>query len=438
MITWRGAALLGGAGIFLAGTTWWPGAIYLVLGWLVLASALLVADWGLSPGPGAWELSRHHEKRLSLATWNPVTLRIRLAQGPRPVQIWVRDTPPPSFRVRDEDRVLTAWVEPGQEVRLTYKIYPPRRGDYGFGDLFLRWNSVLGLVRRQARFPAAVSVPVYPNLADVRKYDLLVRRHREREMGLRPVRRRGGGSEFERLREYRPDDEYRHIHWKATARRRRPITIEFQTERSQTLMALLDVGRLMRSPVGPVAKMDYAINAVLLLAYVALRKGDRMGLLTFADQVQHWLPPREGIGQFLRMLELLYRVQGQPVEPDYTQAVAHLAAHQRRRALVLVFTDLTASLTSQHLVAQMLLLRRRHLPMLVTLRDPTVESLAHQPVQEPTQVYQRAVAERLLEERALALQWLRRQGVLTLDVAADRLSVAVIDEYLALKERMAI
>lgn len=436
MITRRSALLLALTALWLAGATWWPPGVYLALGWLALVGALLVADWGLSPRPEDWELSRRHEDRLSLAVWNPIRVQVRLLRGLRPIRAWLRDTPPPAFRVREEERVLAFRIRPGEETEQVYAVYPPRRGDYAFGDLYLRWESVLGLLRRQARFPAEESVPVYPNLADVRRYDLLLRRHREREMGLRPVRRLGTGTEFERLREYQPDDEYRRIHWKATARRRRPVTMEFQTERSQTVVALLDVGRLMRSLVGDVAKMDYAINAVLLLAYVAARKGDRVGLLTFADRVLHWLPPREGVGQFRRMLSMLYAIQGQPVEPDYVQPMAYLAAHQRRRALVLVFTDLTVSLSSRQLVAQMALLRRRHLPMLVTLRDPTVEALAHTPIQEPAQLYQRVVAERLLEERAQTLQRLRSQGVLTLDVAADRLSVAVIDEYLAVKERM--
>ncbi len=436
MITRRGAALVGVAALFLAGGAWWRPAFGLAGIWLVLAGGLLVADWALTPGPDAWQVRRRHEPRLSLAVWNPIQVEVRLLRGLRGVSIWLRDTPPPAFRVAEEERVLAARARPGQSLTLGYRVYPPRRGDYAFGDLYLRWESVLGLLRRQARFPGAETVKVYPNLADVRKYDLLLRRHREREMGLRPVRRRGAGAEFERLREYQPDDEYRRIHWKATARRRRPVTMEFQAERSQTVVALLDVGRLMRSPVGDVAKMDYAINAVLLLAYVALGKGDRVGLLTFADQVLHWMPPREGRLQFRRMLDVLYAVQGQPVEPDYVQPMAYLAAHQRRRALVLVFTDLTVSLSSRNLVRQMVLLRRRHLPLLVSLRDPTVEALARQPVTEPAQLYQRMVAERLLEERALTLQRLRSQGVLTLDVAADQLSVAVIDEYLALKERM--
>ena len=245
----------------------------------------------------------------------------------------------------------------------------------------------------------------------------------------------GSGTEFERLREYRPDDEYRRINWKATARRGKPISIEYETERSQSIVALLDIGRMMRSPIGDVAKLDYSINAVLLLAYVAARKGDKIGLLTFADEVQTWLAPGGGKRQFQRMLEQLYAVEGEAVEPDYDVAFGYFAAHQSKRSLVVVFTDLTGSISTRSLVAQMARLRRRHLALLVTVRDPTIQRLARQDVLDSTMLYQRTVAEQLMEERRLVMDQLQRQGVLTLDVAADELSAAVINRYLNLKAR---
>jgi uncharacterized protein (DUF58 family) len=318
---------------------------------------------------------------------------------------------------------------------LTYTVHPPRRGDYRFGDLHLRWRSALGFLLRQATFPAAAPVKVYPNLVDVRKYDLLLRRNRLWELGLRATRLLGRGSEFERLRDYAPDDDYRRINWQATARRGKPISVEFETERSQTVIALLDTGRMMRSPVGEVAKMDYAINAVLLLAYVAAQKGDRVGLLAFADEPHTWVAPRGGKAQFHRLLAQLYAVESQPVEPDYTAAIAYVATKQVKRSLVLLFSDLTGALYTQTLAAQLAHLQRRHLVLLVTLRDPTVQAMARQEVQDSVGLYGRTVAERLLEERRVTLEQLQRQGVLTLDVPADELSIAVINRYLELKAR---
>ncbi|MEZ4640219.1 MAG: DUF58 domain-containing protein [Caldilineaceae bacterium] len=221
-------------------------------------------------------------------------------------------------------------------------------------------------VSTAGNLPATEPVKVYPNLVDVKKFDLLLRKNKLWELGVRNVRQRGAGTEFERLREYQPDDEYRCINWKATARRGVPITMEYETERSQNIIALLDVGRLMRSPVGNVAKMDYAINAVLLLAYVASKRPHRR--VDLRRRGAAVVGAVLGQGQFHRMLELLYKVQGQPVESDYSSAFAYLAARQNRRSLLLVFTDLTGSVVNETLVAQMLRLRRSHLPLLATMR----------------------------------------------------------------------
>jgi len=414
------------------------GLNWMALGWLVLVVALLLADWRLTPAADAWQLTRRHDERLSLAAQNRIDIDVHLRRGPRPVRVWLRDEPPPSFGLADNERILSGIVTPGATATFAYHLRPPRRGDYAFGDLHLRWQSPLGLLRRQARIPAGEPVKVYPNLVDVRKYDLLLHKNRLWELGLRSARIFGSGTEFERLRDYLPDDEYRRINWKATARRGKPISVEYETERSQNIIALLDIGRMMRSPVGDVAKLDYAINAVLLLGYVAAQKGDKVGVMTFADQVEGWLAPRGGKGQFHRMLEVLYAVDSQAVEPNYNTAFGYFAARQNKRSLVLVFTDLTGSVSTDALLAQMARLRQRHLAVLVTLRDPTVQRLAHQGIHDSASLYQRTVAERLLDERRLVLDRLQRRGVHTLDVAADELSVAVINRYLELKAKTMI
>jgi uncharacterized protein (DUF58 family) len=319
-------------------------------------------------------------------------------------------------------------------------VRPPRRGNYRFGDLNMRWDGVLGLIVRQARFAAAADVKVYPNLLDIRKYELLVRKGQLREMGLRHTRVLGSGTEFERLREYQLDDEFRRIDWKAMARRGKPITREFETERSQNVLCMLDVGRLMRSPVQDasgqsLAKVDYAVNAVLMLSYVAGLRGDKVGLLAFADQVTHYLAPKSGKGQFYRMLALLYAIESQSVESDYTKAFTYLGAKHKKRSLIVVFSDLASGLAAKSVVAQVAPLYPRHLPLLVAISDPSVVELASLMPRDSPSVYQRAVAEQMLDERALILESLRRRGVLTLDVPANQLTIAVVNKYLELKAR---
>jgi uncharacterized protein (DUF58 family) len=306
---------------------------------------------------------------------------------------------------------------------------------YNFGNFSLRWQGPLGLLVRQARIQAAGSVKVYPNLLDVQRYDLLLKRNRLQEMGLRHSRQRGEGTEYERLREYLPDDDFRRIDWNATARRNRPITIEFETERSQNIFLAIDTGRMMQSPVERIAKLDYVINSALLLTYVAIGKGDKVGLLTFADQVGAFLSAGQGKGQFYKALELLYAIRPHPVEPDYHTGLSYLALKQRKRSLIVVFTDLSEGRSMDTLVRHAVMLQRTHLVLVVTIADPDVHSAAHQQPDNSLSAYQRAIAGQILEDRRLALDRLRQQGVLVLDAPANRLSTDVINRYLKLKEQ---
>ncbi|MCQ3936972.1 MAG: DUF58 domain-containing protein [Chloroflexi bacterium] len=404
------------------------------LGWVyaLFALAMFYADWRMAGGVQRFDVERKHENKLSLGVQNPVTLNVRnrLRRG---TSFQVRDEAPEEFQI--ETRVMEGSVPPLGTWRQIYHLQPLRRGDYRFGNITLRWRGPLGLVYRQGVVQAETPVKVYPNLMDVRKYDLMLRKNRLQEMGLRHTRMFGEGTEFERLREYLPDDEYRRINWKATARRHRPVTVQYQTERSQTVIAVLDTGRMMQSPVANIAKLDYAVNAVLFLGYVATGKGDRVGVMSFADDVSHYLAPRQGRGQFYRMLEVLYAVDAQPVEPNYRKALTYLAVKQRRRALVVIFTDLSSGASLDSLVAQVSLLARSSLPLVVTISDPDVHAAADQVPTDMLSVYQRASAAHMLDERRLVLDTLRKRGVLTLDVPANQLSLAVINRYLELKGR---
>jgi uncharacterized protein (DUF58 family) len=252
-------------------------------------------------------------------------------------------------------------------------------------------------------------------------------------------RRYGEGTEFERLREYVPDDEYRRIDWKATARRNKPITREFQTERSQNIMAVIDAGRMMRSPVGDMAILDYVVNAVLLFTFVAVRRGDKVGLLTFADDVGMYLTPHQGKGQFYKMLEALYGVQSQPVESNYARGLSFLSVRNKRRSLVVLFTDLSGGLPShQALLTHLTALYPRHLPLCVTVSDPALTNTATLRPHNSESVYERAVAEQMLDDRQRLIESLTRRGAMVLDVPAEKLTAAVINKYLELKGRALI
>jgi len=254
-------------------------------------------------------------------------------------------------------------------------------------------------------------------------------------MGLRTARLLGRGTEFESLREYQTDDDYRRINWKATARRHRPITTMYETERSQRLIVMIDLGRMMLTRVGELTKLDSAVNAALLLCYVALAHGDRVGLLSFADGVHAYTPPRRGRSHFYRIVEQLYAVRAQPVESDYALAFARLRTDLHGRALIALFTDLSDVDVANLIARNLMLLARHHLPLCVAMRDPVTQAWADVMPADGHELYAKAVATCVLEERATVLDRLRGAGVLTVDVQADQLTPATINRYLEMKAR---
>jgi uncharacterized protein (DUF58 family) len=411
----------------------------------VLAVTLLIVLWldRRAAGPvEQFQIQRLHDDKLSLGAANPITIQVD-SRAERPIKLTVRDEPPLLFVGADEAQ-HTALVTPREPLALTYHVRPLKRGDFDFGNINARWPSPLGLYTRQAVIPAAETVKVYPNLHEIRKYDLLVRRDQTAEMGLRRVRQRGEGNTFESLRDYTPDDPYRSINWKATARRGRPISTDYEPERSQRVVALLDVGRMMRSPIQVddpdgiswnMAKVDFVINSVLLFSYVATLKGDQVGLLVFADRVQQYIPPRAGRAQFQKLLEAMYALESEPVEANYAAALSYLRTQNKQRSLVVLFTDLSGVRASDALLAHMPRLVPRHLPLLVAIRDPALSLEANQHPTDSDALYRRAVAEQLLDERRLLLDQLRTRGVLTLDTSAEHVTMEVVNRYLHIKAR---
>lgn len=418
----------------------------LVLAALFYAAALLGITWLDRRGAGGidqFHVQRLHDSKLSLGAANLIRLTVEW-RGGRAVDVTVHDEPPLEF-TNSGAAQQTLTIAPRETQTMQYAVMPNQRGDYRFGDVNLRWLSPLRLYVRQAVVPAAVNVKVYPNLHEIHQFELLVRHNQLVEMGLRNVRLRGEGTAFESLRDYTPDDPYRSINWKATARQGRPITTDYEPERSQRVVIMVDVGRTMRSPI-PVdgnpplimAKVDFVINSVLLLSYVASRMSDQVGLLVFADQVKQFVPPAPGGTNFRRLLEAMYALESEPVEADYRRAVSYLKAHYKKRAFVILFTDPSGARALEALLAHVPRLAPQHLPLLVTIRDPILDQEAGQPPTTSEAVYRRAVAEQLIDERRLLLNQLGRQGVFTLDVGAKHLNAEVINRYLELKRRVLV
>ena len=330
-------------------------------------------------------------------------------------------------------------VTPGESTTLTVPIRGRARGEWLLGRVVLRVRGPLGLVERTVRIRLDGSITVAPSLANVRRYRLLALQRRLRELGVRSLRRRGEGTSFAGLREYTPGDDPRSIDWKATARRRKLITREFAIEQGQTVMLAVDAGRLMTQIADRYARFEYALSSALALADIAIASGDHVGLLVFNDGVRAFVPPGRGRAALGAVRDALLPVQATMVEPDYGAAFRALDVRHRRRALVVVFTDVIDVRASQALIAHTARSARRHLPLVVALRNEALMGAAAPAgVDSSAGVYERAAAEELLSARDEALGRMRQSGVSVIDVKPQAMTAAVINRYLELKGRGAV
>lgn len=409
-----------------------PGCSALSWMWLGALSLATVVDAVLLQDSDGLTAQRSVEPRLSLGIKNSVTLTVT-SSCRRAWRLDLRDEPPASVASAPEDTRLTALSR--REHVVTYHVVPRTRGDYTFGDIWLRIYGAFGLISRIRAIPAKEAVRVYPNIRETEKFELLARRGRLMQAGFRNARLIGAGQQFESLREYQTDDDFRRIDWKASARRGKLVSRQYEVERSQNVVIVLDLGRTMLAEIDGIAKVDYAVNAALLLAYVATLADDKVGLLVFADQVQTWIAPQKGRAQVYRLLDALYNARARRVEPDYRSAFAYMSSQWRRRSLMVCFTDLWDPDSSRQTMAELAALQPRHLVACVTLMDSKILRCSEASVTDAASLYQRGVALQVLEDRARATSELQRKGVLVVDTPADRLSASLVNRYLEVKAR---
>lgn len=337
--------------------------------------------------------------------------------------------------LRPDARVITSRFDDEGFLTVEYLVQPPHRGAYNFGPVDVRCWRPGGWLLRQVRIPAAEAAAVYPSVLAIKRYQLTLRRGMPLMQGLRRARPPGATTAFAGLRDYLPGDEIRRISWKASARRDTPVVMEVEAERGQQAIIAIDCGRLMTAPAGLLTKLDHAVNAALLLAWVAQSQGDRVGMVTFADQVRQFVTPQRGAAQVSHLNRVLYNVRPEYTEPDFGEAFAQLAYRVSRRSLVIVLTDVLDPEASRDLVAHAIRLSQRHLVMVVAMADPEVLRARDAPIDRAARSYEWAAAEELLSARRESFEALRKGGVLGLDVEAGRLSPALVERYLDLKER---
>jgi uncharacterized protein (DUF58 family) len=420
-----------------------PGLLsLLLLGWPSLLPPLLVLDGLVAlialvdvlslPRHRALQLERQLGRTASLAQSHPVELAIE-NRSKRPQMIWIRDDLPPGLVADPPEFSLR--MAGRSRVVVKYHLHARRRGAFELPAVHVRARSRWGLWQRLLDYPLTSEVNVYPDMKQLSEYSLLARNNRLNLIGLRRTRRIGQDNEFERLRDYTPDDHFRHIDWRSTARRVKLTVRDFQANQSQRVMVLVDCGRMMAGESGGLSLLDHALNAVLMLAYVALSKGDSVGLLCFSDEVHKFVPPRGGLRQMNRLLHASFDRFPRLVESRYDEAFLYLGTHCRKRSLVILVTNIIDEVNANQVRRYLRGAAGRHLPLGVLLRDRRLfEAVDGQPADDEA-LYRAAAAAGILNWRHQVLRDLAAGGALSLDVFPDQLTAPLVNRYLEVKAR---
>jgi uncharacterized protein (DUF58 family) len=327
---------------------------------------------------------------------------------------------------------------PFASLRIGVTFSGVRRGRAPLGPIGARVTTTLGLIGARFTWTPDDHTLVVPSVSGVRRFRLLAIRNRLETAGVREMRRKGDGLGFAGLREYVLGDDPRHVDWKATARHRRTIVREFSVERSQAVITLIDAGRGMTQMAGAFSRFEHALSSALVLTDVAATAGDRVGTLVFDDEIRTFVPATRSKGALQAVRDALIPVVATTSEPDYATAFRFLATHQRKRALVVFFTDVLDIRASKALIAHASRSAARHLAVVVALRNDAIFEAASRGRDAMPALYERAAAEELIQGREEALERMRRAGVVVIDVSPHAMTPSVVNRYLELKARGAL
>ncbi len=423
-------------------------AIGMVLGTLRaleidVPSTLLSINWGLLlalltlaildivrlkrlPSP---RVQRQMPGSLALGRWSEVRLEVE-HDFTQPINVDIFDHVPDGLSV--ENLPLSVELQAGHQSEIGYRLRPLKRGHFRFEYCEISLPSPLGLWSDKRLLNVVDNTRVYPDFARLYGGELLAVDNWLSQLGVRQRQRRGLGLEFHQLREFREGDSLRQIDWKATARQRTPIAREYQDERDQQIIFMLDCGRRMRSQDGELAHFDHALNACLLLSYIALRQGDAVGLSTFASNRPHYLAPVKGTGQLNVLLNSVYDLDSSQRPADYQAAATQLLARHKRRALVVLVTNLRDE-DDKELLTAVKRLSKQHRVLVASLREDLLDHLRHSPVQTLPEALAYCGTVDYLNERAELHERLSAHGVRVVDARPGELGAELVTRYLSWK-----
>ena len=411
---------------------WWPAAWRLLLAVDALVLFVAIVDLPTLPRDRFFSVQRKMGRTSSLRRRHAVELTVENHSRGR-IHADVRDDVDPILAPDEETFQVT--IPAQSRVSVQYEVRASRRGAFRFARVYLRTFSMLGLWQHHFSKPEESTLNVYPDMKQLSQYAVLARTDRLNLLGMRRIRRVGMEHDFERLRDYTIDDNYKFIDWRSTARRQKLTVKDFQASQSQRLIFLVDCGRMMTNEAAGLSLLDHGFNALLMLAHVALSRNDSVGMITFSDRIHGFVPPRSGMSQMNRLLHAAFDRFPRLVESRYDEAFRYLNTRCRRRSLVILLTNLIDEVNSLRVEAYLSNLTGRHLPMGVLLRDHRLFDPVE--VEEPEQVnlFEAGAAAHILSWRRQVIRDLESKGVLSLDVFPEQMTAPLVNRYLEIKAR---
>ncbi len=343
------------------------------------------------------------------------------------------DEVPEQFQMRKADFWTT--LSPAKNTTIDYNLRPVKRGEYEFGRLNIFVSSPIGLVSRRFKFLEPSTVPVYPSYIQLRKFELLAISNNLTELGIKKIRRIGHNMEFEQIKEYVAGDDFRTINWKATARKGQLMVNNYQDERSQQVYSVIDKGRVMEMPFEGMSLLDYAINAALVISNIAMKKGDKAGLITFQHKIGTILPASKRNKQMELIMETLYNQKTAYKESDFSRLFVGIQKKLNQRSLLLLYTNFESLSALQRQLPYLRSLSKNHLVVAIFFRNTEMKEVLENKPTNVKEIYRKTVAEKFDHEKRLIVKELRRHGVYSVLTTPENLTVDSINKYLELKAR---
>jgi uncharacterized protein (DUF58 family) len=380
-------------------------------------------------------VTRKINTRLNLGDDNEIVLTV-VNQTPQLINFSLIEGYP--VEMQDRSTVLGGTLMPDGQTEFHYTFTPKSRGTFVFGDVFIIMRSIFFMTSRRIDIPLTQNVDVYPSVIQMKKYELLVFQQQKTAAGIKKIRRLGNNSEFEQIKNYVQGDEPKWINWKATSRRNELMVNQYQEEKSQSIYCIIDKSRSMQMEFDGLSMLDYSINSSLVFSNIALRKGDRAGLITYSDKIGTLLPAERGGGQMRRIQESLFNQKTMYKEGNYEILYQSIRQTVKSRSLLMLFTNFETEFSMRRSIPMLRRLNQKHVLVVVFFQNSELQELAYKPSKTIQDVYQATVAERMISLKSKIARELRQNGIQTVLTLPEDLSINTINKYLELKAKGSI